>query len=60
MGLLNWARRAADHLSSFSAEVKNKWSFTSTPAFVAWTGTTLNYRLYSKYMNTTTYLINVV
>jgi len=51
---VKWPGREADHTPQSSAEVKNAWSYTSTPqyVFMAWypvtksTGTTLPCNLY--------------
>jgi len=33
---VNWPRREADHSPPSSAEVKNKWKYTSTPLIKKW------------------------
>jgi hypothetical protein len=39
---LNWPEREADHLPLSSAEVKNVWSYTSTPNASSWRGALLS------------------
>ena len=46
LSVVKWPGRDADPSPSSRVEVKNVWKFTSTLAFVAWTGTTLIYHFH--------------
>ena len=47
--VVKWPVREVYHSSTSRAEIKNEWSYTSTPlyAFIVWTGKTLGFTYFT-------------